>query len=56
VPVARRPEAPAGQGAAHQRRRRFNNELVKGYKKTGESDQRVAVEGKDFETSAMATS
>jgi aconitate hydratase len=27
----------------------FNNELVKGYKKTGESDQRVAVEGTDFE-------
>ena len=27
----------------------FNNELVTGYKKTGDSDQRVAVEGGDFE-------
>jgi len=27
----------------------FNNELVTGYKKTGESDQRVAVEGGDFD-------
>jgi len=27
----------------------FNNELVTGYKKTGDSDRRVAVEGGDFE-------
>ena len=27
----------------------FNNELVTGYKKTGDSDQRVAVEGGDFD-------
>src|SRR5947199_48185 len=27
----------------------FNNELVTGYKKTGDSDRRVAVEGCDFE-------
>jgi len=27
----------------------FNNELVTGYKKTGDSDQRVAVEGSDFD-------
>jgi aconitate hydratase len=27
----------------------FNNELVTGYKKTGEADQRVAVEGEDYE-------
>ena len=27
----------------------FNNELVTGYKKTGDSDQRVAVDGGDFE-------